>query len=118
MPNFGFNPTQVDNIVAYLTSLDGGSAGTQPVVTFDPASPTDQATIDVRFSGTPPKEVSVIPSMMMGGQSMAARKIELKPSPSDPHVFTGTLVFSMGGPWTIELEYDGTTMDVPLNVGS
>ncbi len=118
MPNFGFNQTQIGDIVAYLTSLDGGSTGAKPVVTFSPAAPTDQATITVRFSGTPPREVSVIPAMTMGGASMAARKVELKPSPSDPHVFTGLLVVSMGGPWTIELEYDGTTMDVPLNVGA
>jgi hypothetical protein len=24
----------------------------------------------------------------------------------------------MGGPWTIRLQYDGQTLNVPLNVGS
>lgn len=118
MPNFGFTPEQVNDIVAYLASLDGGANSTQPIVTFDPASPTDQATITVRFPGTPPASVSVLPIMQMGSSAMPTRAVQLQQSSSDPHVFTGKLVFSMGGPWTIRVQYDGQTLDVPLTVGS
>lgn len=117
MPNFGFTAAQVSDIVAYLTSLDGGANSAQPVVTFDPASPTDQATITVRFPGTPPKIVSVLPIMEMGSSAMNTRTVQLQQSPSDPHVFTGKIVFSMGGPWTMRVHYDGHTLDVPLTVG-
>jgi mono/diheme cytochrome c family protein len=117
MPNFGFTPAQIGDIVAYLSNLDGGASGDAPVVTFDPATPTDVATISVRFPGTPPKDVSVLPSMHMGQMSMQTRVVHLTQSATDPHVFTGKIVFSMGGPWTIDVQYDGQTMDVPLNVG-
>lgn len=118
MPNFGFTQEQVGDIVAYLSGLDGGANSTAPVVTFDPAAPTDQATITVRFPGTPPASVSVLPIMQMGGSSMQTRAVHLQQSASDSHVFTGHVVFSMGGPWTIRVEYDGQTLDVPLSVGS
>ena len=117
MPNFGFSAAQVADLVAYLSGLDGGSQGTQPVVTFDPTVPTDVATISVRFPGTPPRSVRVLPIMQMGSSTMQTREVDLAPSKSDPHVFTGRIVFSMGGPWTVRLEYDGNTMNVPLNVG-
>jgi hypothetical protein len=48
---------------------------------------------------------------------MQTRQVHLTPSASDPNTFTGKIVFSMGGPWTIRLQYDGKSMDVPLNVG-
>ena len=117
MPNFGFSEGDIGNIVAYLSSLDGGASGATPVVTFDPATPTDVATISVRFPGTPPKSVRVLPIMQMGASTMQTREVDLAPSSSDPHVFTGRVVFSMGGPWTVRVEYDGQTMNVPLNVG-
>ena len=117
MPNFGFTAQQAGDIVAYLTTLDGGAASDKPVVTFDPAVPVDQATISVRFPGTPPKDVTVMPTMQMGHSTMQTRLVHLTPSASDPHVFTGKVVFSMGGPWTIDLQYDGKSMTVPLNVG-
>lgn len=117
MPNFGFSTQQVSDIVAYLTTLDGGAASDKPVVTFDPAVPVDIATISVRFPGTPPKDVTALPTMMMGKMAMQSRLVHLTPSASDPNVFTGKVVFSMGGPWTIQLQYDGQTMTVPLNVG-
>jgi hypothetical protein len=47
---------------------------------------------------------------------MQTRTVQLQPS-TDPHVFTGRVVFSMGGPWTLKLTYDGTTTDVPITVG-
>lgn len=118
MPNFGFTQQQVSDIVAYLSSLDGGANNTKPVVTFDPATPTDVATISVRFPGTPPSSVSVLPIMQMGSSKMQTRQVQLQPSASDPHVFSGRVVFSMGGPWTVRVQYDGQTLDVPLNVGS
>ncbi len=117
MPNFGFTSQQVDDIVAYLSSLDGGSGEATPVVTFDPATPTDEATISVRFPGTPPKDVSVLPIMQMGTSTMQTRVVHLAQSTSDAHVFTGKVVFSMGGPWTVKVQYDGKSLDVPLNVG-
>ncbi|HEY9179286.1 MAG TPA: cytochrome c [Candidatus Baltobacteraceae bacterium] len=118
MPNFGFTPTQVNEIIAYLSSLDGGANNTQPVVTFDPANPVDVATISVRFPGTPPASVSVLPIMHMGTSKMQTRQIQLQQSAADPHVFSGRIVFSMGGPWTVRVQYDGQTLDVPLTVGS
>jgi mono/diheme cytochrome c family protein len=117
MPSYGLNGEQIGDIVAYLSSLDGGLGGTQPVVTFDPSMPTDQATITVRFPGTPPKSVSVLPIMQMGSGTMQTRQVQLKPSADDPHVFTGRVVFSMGGPWVVRVQYDEKTMSVPLNVG-
>lgn len=116
MPDFGFTPGQVHDIIAYLTSLDGGANGAQPIVTFDPPTPTDHATITVRFPGAAPANVSVLPIMHMGSSAMPARTVQLRQSASDPHVFTGTVVFSMGGPWTIRVRYDGQTLDVPLTV--
>jgi mono/diheme cytochrome c family protein len=117
MPNFGFTAQQVSDIVAYLSSLDGGAVGDKPVVTFDPATPTDVATITVRFPGTPPASVSVLPIMQMGSSTMQTRTVQLQQSASDPHTFSGRVVFSMGGPWTVRVQYGGQTLDVPLNVG-
>ena len=117
MPNFGFSATQIGNIVAYLSSLDGGTNNEAPVVTFDPSTPTDEATVSVRFPGTPPKDVSVLPIMQMGKSTMQTRVVHLTQSASDPNTFTGKVVFSMGGPWTVKVLYDGKTLDVPLNVG-
>lgn len=118
MPNFGFTTDQINDIVAYLSGLDGGAGGAKPVVTFDPNPPVDVATMTVRFPGTPPKSVSALPVMQMGASSMQTRSVQLQPSKEDPHVFTGRVVFSMGGPWTIRIRYDGQTLDVPVTVGS
>jgi mono/diheme cytochrome c family protein len=117
MPNFGFNAGQIADIVAYLSNLDGGANSEAPVVTFNPTTPTDEATITVRFPGTPPKDVSVLPIMQMGTSTMQTRLVHLAQSVSDPHAFSGRVVFSMGGPWTVKVQYDGNTLDVPLNVG-
>lgn len=118
MPNFGFTDRQTRDIATYLSQLDGGADSSAPVVTFDPSTPTDVATITVRFPGTPPKDVSVLPVMQMGSSSMQTRLVHLTQSSSDPHTFSGRVVFSMGGPWTVRVQYDGKTMDVPLTVGS
>ena len=118
MPNFGFNDGQIGDIVAYLTSLDGGINNTGPVVTFDPPQPVDVATITVTFPGTPPSHVAVLPVMQMGTGAMQTRLVQLQPSASDPHVFSGRIVFSMGGPWTVRVQYDDQSLVVPLNIGS
>jgi len=118
MPNFGFTEAQISDIVAYLGSLDGGLGNTMPVVTFSPAAPVDQATISVTFPGTPPTNVRVLPVMHMGTSTHHTAQVQLQPSPTDPHTFTGRIEFSMGGPWTVQIEYDGHELDVPLSVGS
>jgi mono/diheme cytochrome c family protein len=118
MPNFGFTPTQIADLVAYLSGLDGGAGNSKPVVTIDPPQPTVEATVTARFPGTPPQHVTVTPIMVMGNTIMPTREVPMQPSASDPNSFSGKVVFSMGGPWTIRIRYDGKTLDVPLTVGS
>lgn len=113
MPKFPFSDAQVQDIVAYLSSLDGG--GGSPVATLDPATPGKSATLFVRFPGTPPRHVTATPAMLMGGRNMSAATVTLRPA-SDPHVWRGTVTFSMGGPWTIEVTYDGKHLTLPVNV--
>ena len=72
----------------------------------------------MRFNGTPPSSVTVLPIMHMGATSMQTQAITLQPSPGDPHVFTGRITFSMSGPWTVRIRYGDQTLDVPLTVGS
>ncbi len=118
MPNFGFNASQVSDIVAYLTSLDGGINNSVPVVTFSPAAPVDFATISVTFPGTPPASVRVLPVMHMGTGTHHTAMVQLQPLPSDPHTFTGRIAFSMGGPWIVHIQYGGQELDIPVNVGT
>jgi mono/diheme cytochrome c family protein len=118
MPNFGFNAKQIADIVAYLSNKDGGIANTAPIVTLDPPNPTDIATVRVTFPGTPPLHVTVTPIMVMGGTTMPTREVPMTPSPGNPNIFVGKIVFSMGGPWTVRIRYDGQILDVPLTVGS
>ncbi len=118
MPTFGFSATQVSDIVAYLTSLDGGINNTAPIVTFSPQTPVDSATISVTFPGTLPTSVSVLPVMRMGTGTHHTAMVQLQPSPSDPRTFTGRITFSMGGPWIVQVQYDGRELDIPLNVGT
>ena len=119
MPNFGFTESQITDIVAYLSTLDGG-AGVQsrPVVTFSPESPTTQANISVTFPGTPPKHVTALPTMEMGTMTMQTKSVTLEPSPQNPNVFTGHVEFSMGGPWIVRIDFDGTLLTVPIEIGS
>lgn len=116
MPNFGFSDTQISDISAYLSGLDGGIANDQPVVTVDPPAPSEQAVLTVRFPGAVPASVVVFPIMHMGRASMHTDGLQLQKT-SDPHVFTGPVHFSMGGPWTLHIVYDGHSLDVPLTVG-
>jgi len=118
MPNFGFSAAQVSDIVAYLTTLDGGLNNTQPVVTFTPPNPVDSAEIRITFPGTPPARVTVLPVMHMGAGTHHTSIVQLQPTAADPHTFTGRVQFSMGGPWIVQIEYDGHELDVPLNIGS
>lgn len=117
MPDFGFSDAQINDIVAYLWTLDGGTAsrGTVPVVTLDPAVPIDRATITVRFSGTPPSAVATRAIMHMGTGSHHM-DIAMHAT-ADPYVWQGRMSFSMGGPWILEITYDGKVMDVPVQVG-
>ena len=119
MPNFGFTPAQITNIVAYLSTLDGGSgAQSRPVVAFSPASPTTEATISVTFTGVAPKRVTAFPAMEMGNMGMHTNAVTLVASAHHPLVFTGRIEFSMGGPWSVRVDYDGKTLTVPIDVGS
>lgn len=90
MPNFGFTDAQITDIVAYLSTLDGGAAGAGiPIVSFLPEAPSEQATVSVVFQGTPPQHVSALPIMQMGTGSHQTPVVTLQPSTSDPHRFTG-----------------------------
>ncbi|MDP9017283.1 MAG: cytochrome c [Candidatus Eremiobacteraeota bacterium] len=113
MPDFGFNVLQIDDIVAYLSNLDGGSNGT-PVITLDPEKPTDQSRITVAFPGKAPKRVVARAIMQMGAESHSTETI-LHATPNR-RIWRGLLHFSMGGAWTIEIVYDGHRVDMPLNV--
>ena len=115
MPNFGLGETQINDIVAYISHLDGGIANDVPVVTWDPPAPLDSARMTVRFPGTPPRVVSVRAIMHMGMGSHHA-DVAMQPT-SDPHVWQGLVHFTMGGPWHFELTYDGKVLEIPLNVG-
>ncbi len=114
MPDFGFTGAQISEIVAYLSGLDGGAAGDRPTITFEPAKPATSTTIIVHFP-TPPREATATAIMQMG-RSKHNVVTQLKPT-NDPHVWTGKLEFSMAGPWTIQIEYDGTTIEKPIEVG-
>lgn len=118
MPTYDMSRSQVADIVAYIGQRGAVREGSRPSVTFQPRMPSDEAKITVRFHGTPPKHVSVVPMMQMGSSSMPARAVRLQPEIANPGTFTGHIVFSMGGAWMIRVNYDGRTMDVPLNVGS
>jgi mono/diheme cytochrome c family protein len=119
MPNFGFTDAQIRDIVAYLSTLDGGTgAQSRPVVTFSPPVPETSATISVTFPGTPPRRVSAFPIMQMGNAKMHTQAVELAPSSQNPHLFTGRIVFSMGGPWIVRIDYDAESISVPVTVGS
>lgn len=115
MPSFGLTTQQTADIVAYLSNLDGGANGLAPTATISPAQPTSEATLTVRFPGTAPKRVSADPTMLMGASSMRSPKVMLQPT-ADPHVWKGIVHFSMGGPWTIVVTYDGKTLKVPVTV--
>ncbi len=117
MPNFGFSQAQIDDIVSYLSSLDGGIDSGKPIVSLEPETPTDRATISVVFGGAPPQRVSALPIMQMGASTMQSPLVTLQPTANDPHRFLGHVTFSMGGPWIIRINYDGNVMDVPLSVG-
>lgn len=118
MPNFGFTDAQIDDIVAYLSNLDGGAQSGAPVVTFEPATPIQAATVRVHFSGTPPQNVSALPIMTMGKNTMQTSVVALHATPSDPLTFSGRVTFSMSGPWIVRIRYDDRSLDVPLNVGT
>jgi hypothetical protein len=118
MPTYNLSHSQVADIVAYIGHRDAATKDNRPTVTFQPRTPTDETRITVHFHGTPPKHVSVVPIMQMGGSATPGRAVRLVPETTNPSTFTGHIVFSMGGSWTVRVNYDGHAMDVPLNVGS
>jgi hypothetical protein len=113
MPTFPFSATQVADIVAYLSSLDATSGGPVATIQFDPSG--RRATLSVHFPGTAPMRVRARPVMRMGNSSMDGGLIALQPS-SDRHLWRGSILFSMSGPWTIEVVYDGHHLAVPVNI--
>jgi mono/diheme cytochrome c family protein len=113
MPKFPLSHAQVVDVVAYLSSLDGG--GGQPVATLDPARPTKKAVLSVRFPGSPPARVIAVPRMRMGTSTMTTATVTLHPT-SDAHLWKAAVIFSMGGPWTIDVIYGGKHLLVPVNV--
>jgi len=98
---------------AGLGAFDGGVSG-GPVITLDPPSPKDRATVTVRFAREVPKHVTIRASMQMGTMSHHS-DADLHPT-KDPHVWQGTVEFSMGGAWVLTLNYDDKHVEVPLNV--
>jgi cytochrome c550 len=117
MPNFGFSAGQVADIVAYLSSLDGGVAGTGATILIEPANPATDATISVRFPGAVPAAVRAQAVMQMGPGSSMTTVIDLKPT-SDPHVLGGRVHFFMSGPWVIRVQYGTTVLEKPIEVGA
>jgi len=115
MPKFPLDSAEIADVVAYLSSLDGGRGGAGPVATLTPAKPASHATLSVRFPGAPPHSVTAQASMIMGEAMMSGAKVTLKPT-GDPHVWQGKVSFSMGGPWTIDVTYDGKHLTLPVNV--
>ena len=112
MPKFPFTAPQVADIVAYLSALDGSTA--RPVATVHFTAP-EIAVLTVRFAGTPPTAVTALPSMGMSNSTMEDKPVTLIPS-ANRHVWRGTVHFSMGGAWTIDVVYGGKHLTVPVNV--
>lgn len=117
MPNFGFSDTQISDISAYLSALDGGLTNDQPVVSYGSLKPGEPIPLTVRFPGAIPVSVVLTPVMQMGHGSMHVEAIKLQPT-ADPRTFIGVVVFSMGGPWTLHIVYDSHDLDVPVTVGA
>ncbi|HTX58516.1 MAG TPA: c-type cytochrome [Verrucomicrobiae bacterium] len=115
MPNFGLSGAQIADLVAYISGLDGGASGSLPVVSTMPSPPTSNATVIVRFP-TPPHSATVTATMQMGSMTMHTKPIALEPT-GDPHVYKAKIQFSMGGAWTLHVEYDGKHVDDPVTVG-
>lgn len=116
MPKFDFTAVQAGSIADYLASLDGGASGTQPTITVSPAHPSDEAIVVVRFPGTPPKNVTITATMAMGGSTMRAQGVRVTHS-ADGRIYTAHVPFSMGGPWTLHVVYDGKHLNQPISVG-
>lgn len=113
MPKFPFSTAQIADIVAYLASLDG--AGQAPVAALQFTSGKMAGVLSVRFSGTSPTEVTALPVMQMGASTMKGAIVVLHPS-ANRRLWTGTVAFSMSGPWTVDVVYDGRHLTVPVDV--
>jgi hypothetical protein len=113
MPTFPFSAAQIGDIVAYLSSLDG--TGHAPIATVAFAPSAASAVLSVRFRGWPPTRVTAHTVMQMGSRAMDGTVVTLHPT-NDPKLWRATIVFSMSGPWTIDVDYDGRHLKVPANV--
>lgn len=89
----------------------------QPTIAISPAHPSDYADLTITFPGTPPKNVTVVALMTMGGIDMHSPTVTMTQG-SDPHVFTGRVDFSIDGTWTLHVIYDGNSFDQQIEVGS
>ncbi len=114
MPRFGFSEKQVADVVAYISGLDGGSG--KPIVRLNPANPAQEATVNVTFPDSPPRDAQVEATMQMGSMSHGTGWLPLRKT-SDPHTLATKVHFSMGGPWMIHVKYAGKVMAVPISVG-
>jgi mono/diheme cytochrome c family protein len=114
MPKFAFSSAQASSIADYLSSLDGGAGG--PTIAVSPAHPSSMATVTVHFPGAPPMNVQITATMSMGASTMSAQGVTVMPS-SDHRTYTARIPFSMGGPWTLHVRYDGKHLDQPIVVG-
>ncbi len=115
MPNFGFDTAQIKEIVAYLSSLDGGLSGNLATITLQPENPTTEATVLVRFAGAAPTSATATAIMQMGIESHQY-ETALRPT-NDPRVLSGILQFNMAGPWIIEVRYGTRTIEKTIEVG-
>ena len=114
MPNFGFNDTQLANLVAYISELDGGANA--PVVKIVPPNPSTDATVFVTFKSTPPSDAQVNAEMNMGKTTHGTGWLPLQKT-DDPHTLSAKVHFTMGGPWMLKLRYpDGKEINIPLTV--
>jgi hypothetical protein len=113
MPTAPLTATQVRQVAIYLSALDGNGA---PAARLDPPAPKGSALLTVTFPGRIPGDVVALPQMRMGGASMNGTPVALRET-ADPRVFRGTVSFSMAGPWTIDVIYDGKHLVVPVSAG-
>ncbi len=116
MPAFALSQQQLADVAGYLSNLDGGLDGSAPVVSWEPALPTDHATISVAFLHGPPAAATVQVLMHMGSFTHGSGEIPLTRS-ADPKVLKASVPFTMGGPWVLVIRFEGERLELPLQVG-
>ncbi len=116
MPAFTLSQQQLADLTGYLSNLDGGLGGTAPVVSWEPALPSDHAVISVAFLRGLPSAATVQVLMHMGSSTHGSGEIPLMRS-ADPKVLKASVPFTMGGPWVLVIHFDGQRLELPLQVG-